>query len=760
MNNKKRKIIIILGIISFIVILSGGTFAYFQWATNVAQRTGVTFTTEKGFSCSATGGGNITSNEIELVPSMCTNSGYAIKRTIRATTNTSRGTSIYMDLWLDVKNITAGLSNTNNFRYALTTSDQGCNAGNVISTGSFQGTSSNDKIYISNNDEFTSNSTKTYYLYIWLDYTEEEDSTMNQAFHLELNGECRDGSIETPNKPYLYNTGLIPVKLSDNGATVTSVSENDSTWYDYSQKKWANAVLVKESGVKTREENRVPNTVINESDILAYYVWIPRYKYAFPSTCADIENPNENDNPECYGYHLTPEGRERITQEFTQLIMSDYDGLTESQARAEAESQIEEYIAYAGEEPVIQVYEGYGYKWLSDEDKNTFAAAIVASGQFEGVTTTQAALNTYNYLITQGNGTVEQLRMLIDAVHSYNETQTPQITPAFDYSTGFAATSTLTGPRSISIQFEQGIPTKSNGTATGTSYYTHPAFTFGTKELTGIWAGKFETSHETLSSSTTNNNLGCSQSGCTTYNGLRILPNVQSLRYNDISNFFYVSRAMETNGNSFGIIPSTTDTHMMKNSEWGAVAYLSHSKYGINVEVRSNNQSTYTTGCGALNADDSATSTCNNAYKTVTTYPQSTTGNVTGVFDMSGGANEYVMGTYDNDDSYGNSANSGFDSSTNPLPDSKYYDNYDSTQFTGTESTNFTLCTLATCGGHALNETKSWYSDYTGFVFSGYPWFSRGGYYSNGSNAGVFYANLNFGSSYSYFSFRLVLLAG
>ena len=158
-----------------------------------------------------------------------------------------------MDLWLDIKNITQGLSDSPNFRYALTTGGDGCNSGDVISSGSFQGTSNNDKLYISNNIEFLTNSTKTYYLYIWLDYTEEEDYTQNQAFHLELGGECRDNSVETPNKPYLYNTGLIPVKLSDNGATVTSVSENDSTWYDYGNKKWANAVLVKENGVKTRE---------------------------------------------------------------------------------------------------------------------------------------------------------------------------------------------------------------------------------------------------------------------------------------------------------------------------------------------------------------------------------------------------------------------------------------------------------------------------------------------------------------------------
>lgn len=39
--------------------------------------------------------------------------------------------------------------------------------------------------------------------------------------------------------------------------------------------------------------------------------------------------------------------------------------------------------------------------------------------------------------------------------------------------------------------------TKDNGTQVG-EYYTHPAFTFGDKELDGIWVGKFEMSHNTL----------------------------------------------------------------------------------------------------------------------------------------------------------------------------------------------------------------------------------------------------------------------
>ena len=98
------------------------------------------------------------------------------------------------------------------------------------------------------------------------------------------------------------------------------------------------------------------------------------------------------------------------------------------------------------------------------------------------------------------------------------------------------------------------------------------AFTFGNKELSGFWYGKFEISHTTLTSSETNDNLGCNNETCSNANGIIIKPNVTSLTRNNVSNFFYASRSMEQTGNSFGFVSSEVDTHMSKNNEWGAVA--------------------------------------------------------------------------------------------------------------------------------------------------------------------------------------------
>ena len=283
------------------------------------------------------------------------------------------------------------------------------------------------------------------------------------------------------------------------------------------------------------------------------------------------------------------------------------------------------------------------------------------------------------------------------------------------------------------------------------------AFTFGDKELSGFWYGKFEVGHTTLTSSTTVNNLGCNNETCSNANGILIKPNVKSLKYNNVSNFFFASRSMEQPNNSFGFVSSEVDTHMSKNNEWGAVAYLTQSIYGrcttstTCTEVGINNNYKSTTGYGAPpGSDDNA---LNGAYNTPRGKDASTTGTIYGIYDMSGGAFEYVMGVSADTNGkprsgYDSSSNSGFTGILNngttytgvSFPDSKYYNLYTGSSYTG----------------HALTETKNWYSDDASFVSSSYPWFIRGGYSSYNTSAGVFYFHDNDGYHVSSSS-RLVI---
>ena len=588
MKNKNLIIILIMLTITFTIM--GGSLAYYNWQTSESQKTELTFTIDKKMSCSADIGGTISSNDTHLMPDSCTGT-HAIKRTLTTKTQTINNNSIYMDLWLDINEIGTGLSNSNNFKYALTTSDTSCETG-LVTSGTFTGTSQGDKIELLSSNEYNESTTNTYYLYVWLDSAETSTETQSQSFSLSLNGECSDSqivyseSILNGAAPEL-DDGMIPVVIDNSGSetTVKTVKRNDSSWYNYENKEWANVVLTTSSSRSKYLDTT--DVSVSKDDILAYYVWIPRYKYKIWTTT------------------VSSKGKEQ----------------------------------------------------------------------------------------------------------------------------------------SIDIIFEDKDISKSTGTTVG-SYLTHPAFTFGGTELNGIWVGKFETTG--------------------TEETPTIKPNITSLRNKNINIQFKIAQLFST---SFYGSTEKVDAHMMKNSEWGAVAYLSHSNYGINEEIYINNSSVFYTGRSAGTVGSGSTSASNEGIymwdgkntntgkyandRTLGTKA-STTGNITGIYDMSGGAQEYVMGNFNN-----KIGNAGFAI----MPDSIYYNLYPNTIFDGVSSTNMRKCTIGSCGGHALFETAAWYGDDSYFASYESPWFTRGGnYYLNGA-AGIFSLVPSDGgtSASSYIAFRSVI---
>ena len=279
----------------------------------------------------------------------------------------------------------------------------------------------------------------------------------------------------------------------------------------------------------------------------------------------------------------------------------------------------------------------------------------------------------------------------------------------------------------------------------GTSTYTHPAFKFGNTELTGFWVGKFE-----ISTTDSTCNSSASSANCNKVLTMTIKPNVSSWRYATISNHFTSIQNART---TYGI--SNADSHMLKNMEWGAVAYLKQSKYGLGIkDIGINNNSNYITGCGAASGSKKS-STCDE-YNTANGMLSSTTGNIYGVYDMAGGAWERVMGNMKNSSNAFYSSNAGFTTA----PDAKYYDSYkyDSSSYTTHargklgDATKETLATFGSFNG-------GWYSDYVSFPYSSYPWFARGGSYDDGTGAGVFYFYYSNGGVYNNYSARAVLSA-
>ena len=210
----------------------------------------------------------------------------------------------------------------------------------------------------------------------------------------------------------------------------------------------------------------------------------------------------------------------------------------------------------------------------------------------------------------------------------------------------------------------------------------------------------------------------------------------------------------------------------MKNTEWGAVAYLSQSKYGkmgnpnysgANKEIYKNNSSSRYTGrssgvppasgsttYGSYSYNDKActSSTCTGSVTTNAGQGASTTGTIYGIYDMSGGAYDRTMGNW-----AGTIGSSGFTTSNFPggSNGSKYYEKY-----TGTSSSSIT--SAKSIKGDATYETKSWYSDSAYFPYASSPWSHRGGGYSNASAAGAFNSDYNNGTSSSVYGFRVALI--
>jgi len=294
--------------------------------------------------------------------------------------------------------------------------------------------------------------------------------------------------------------------------------------------------------------------------------------------------------------------------------------------------------------------------------------------------------------------------------------------------------STLGG--TINIQFSKGtvdnwnnavigpLNTDTGASASNNTWTNHPAFTFGSTEVTGIWVAKFTASNITAA--------------------VKSVPGGTAFRSITVSNAFTECRNIETN-TIYGWDTTGTgiDTHLMKNVEWGAVAYLSKSIYGKrNTEVSVNTSSSVTGGGSAL------------LYMTYA--GMSTTGNLYGVYDMSGNTYEYtaayIGGANVNLTTYGlNLINA----------EDKYKDVYTITTDTAVNNYN----NAADKKGDAIYETSSsytgsssWFKDYSRMPYGSSPFFVMGGYSSSGTNAGCFSFYLYTGALSTTYSFRPVLI--
>ena len=247
------------------------------------------------------------------------------------------------------------------------------------------------------------------------------------------------------------------------------------------------------------------------------------------------------------------------------------------------------------------------------------------------------------------------------------------------------------------------VTNKDNG-----KYYTHPAFTTSNKELTGIWVSKYEVS--TSDENCNNTNL----SRCTS-NELKVeSKRGNSTWRNNYLSYFYQS--IKKHGGNYNY-------HIIKNSEWGAVTYLTHSQYGLCQNDK----------CNKI--------TANNTYISGNNLNDSTTLNSYGIFDMAGSATEFVMGNYTTNNNL-NISNTKFG---NTEINKEYYDLY--------QNTNFVL-------GDATKEVSLvegiWNSNTATFIDETNNFFIRGGIGTT-NNTGIFYYSATTDNPSAYISTRIVI---
>ena len=197
---KNKRIIIYSIILIMLIAIIGGTFSFYTWNSLESQKTEISFSATGGFSCSARGVSTIDSTGVSLIPTDCTNpenKDHVIMKEITTTISNSTGSNAYMNMWLEVDKLGSYLANSENFKYALTTSSESCASG-LVSTGNFNQLAEGERVLLLEENKYSSSKEETYYLWIWLDSEETEIPPMDEdsrSFELSLNGECSDKEV-------------------------------------------------------------------------------------------------------------------------------------------------------------------------------------------------------------------------------------------------------------------------------------------------------------------------------------------------------------------------------------------------------------------------------------------------------------------------------------------------------------------------------------------------------------------------------------
>ena len=759
-SKKKRNLIIGISL-SLIIMIIGTTYAYFSWeSTNNPL---VNITVEDMADVVIKGGKDININDIG--PVLDYNDGeiteFYIKKKIEDNLNLSINLTptLLPDNLKDESFKVKLLSSTDNITYT------------EIKEDNFKDKENNIKFTLSTTELI--NNLTYFKIIFYIDGNMYNPNTMkNNSFKATI-----DVSVggAKPNAPVLAE-GMIPIAYDGNKWVKADINNTNNNWYDYENKNWANAAMVVadntyQTYLVDSSTNKFDAKLVNGAKVVTVngekaieldgvddYIEVP----TLPSTIDFVS-----------GYTVEVTMKWKEFSSFSRIMDFGNGSNADNLIIANWGTFSTPYLAYYNgstntyypnstitfskntkETYKFELIKGTEYYTLNiylNGIRNTSNSNTIKVGSFKNIERKNNYIGNTNWTDPFLNAYIYTFKIL-DAngkeILSYNanNTRTDKLNtktrteymnadigtiipendilayyvwiPRYKYKLFNATYAGGKASQVIEVTFENGTSTTGNVTCTYASngaetcqnkangnWYTHPAFTFGNQELEGIWVGKFETTGSTTTPT--------------------VKPGKSSLRSITVADMYNTGKLFRSTDyiTSNGI--NQSDSHMMKNIEWGAVAYLKQSNYGLGItDITINSNSSFYTGGGT-----------GTSYKT--NIGQSTSGNITGVYDMSGGAWEYVMGNYNK-----TAGSSGLTVSGVPA---EHIDIYAGT------SVNYSHL------GDALGETAGWYSDYANFVNSSDPWFVRGCSYYYGDSAGVFYFSSSTGGGDNNNGFRVVL---
>ena len=260
MSNNKTSITLILSmIISLLLITIGLSFAYFT--ANITNTEDSTTINVSGgmMNIHYNGGDNI--NAPSISPS---NESFATKTFTLTGNNTTNTNMNYHIIFVIEENTFTEEA----LKYKLISTNTDDNGTIAPSINELKDIPTNQNEIFLGNGSFESptsgNKVHTYNLELYFPET-DEDQNENQGKTFKAYISVRENKyeyneIKGVNHPILF-TGMTPIKWDENNNEIETI-ESDLDWYDYDEKRWANA--------KSKDGS--------------YWVWIPRYAYKI-ETC-------------------------------------------------------------------------------------------------------------------------------------------------------------------------------------------------------------------------------------------------------------------------------------------------------------------------------------------------------------------------------------------------------------------------------------------------------------------------------------------